>query len=181
MKKGCVVVLFSFLFFVSLYSHEITRRPSSNGNGSQRPSSNDNRPSINEDSEDSAISERESVPIDQEESISLNDIYDIGSKKEFYRLVEKSDNLIAFFYTTWSGPCFPINFILKMIRGNFPKIIFVKINADTLRHLAVSRGVKRLPTLIFYSSTKEIHRISEIVPPCQLEELIERLYYKQKI
>ncbi len=109
-------------------------------------------------------------------SAQLNAIQDIKSEEEFYQLIERQENVIVNFYTTWSAPCQHMMIMLETVEKEFPMIKFIKVNTDLLRHLAITLFVNRLPTLIFYKRDEELDRIAELVPQNQLELLIKGFY-----
>ena len=101
---------------------------------------------------------------------------EITSEQEFDQVLQEEQNIIVDFYATWSGPSQHMMILLESVEKEFPKIVFVKVNVDSLRHLANIFKVRSLPTLIFFKGGQEAGRITELVPRNLLEEMIRNVY-----
>lgn len=109
-------------------------------------------------------------------SFNMLAIHEITSEQEFYQILQQEERIIALFYATWSAPSQHMMIMLETIEKEFPTILFVKVDTDSLRHLALIFHIRRLPTVVFFKTSEEIERIAELIPKNQLEELINNLY-----
>lgn len=66
--------------------------------------------------------------------------------------------------------------VVEMINENFPKILYLFVDAETSREAAAQLNVFSVPTIIVYFEGREYIRKSRNVSFAELQDEIERLY-----
>jgi thioredoxin 1 len=71
-----------------------------------------------------------------------------------------NDKLVVLdFHASWCGPCKSLNPILNEIADyNKDSVLVGKIDVDSNGEVAVSHGVRGIPTIIFFKHGKEVDR-----------------------
>ncbi|MBZ0178066.1 MAG: thioredoxin family protein [Melioribacteraceae bacterium] len=66
--------------------------------------------------------------------------------------------------------------VIEMINENFPRILFLYVDAEDSKEAAAQLSVFSVPTIIVYFEGREYIRKSRTVGLSELQEEIERLY-----
>lgn len=77
------------------------------------------------------------------------------------QLIEKQNNgekIVVDFFATWCGPCKALIPILESIEPEHQGVTFVKMDVDQNKDLALSLGIRTVPTVIFFEGTNEVKR-----------------------
>jgi thioredoxin len=73
--------------------------------------------------------------------------------------------VIVDFWAPWCGPCKMVAPALeKLAKENAGKVIIAKVNTDENQEWAAKYGVQGIPTMLFVSSGKIIHRQTGALP-----------------
>ena len=72
----------------------------------------------------------------------------------------KDDKLVVLdFHASWCGPCKSLNPILGEIADANKDLVLVgKVDVDSNGEVAISHGVRGIPTVIFFKHGKEVDR-----------------------
>ena len=94
----------------------------------------------------------------------------------FEKSVLQSDvPVIVDFWAPWCGPCKMIAPILDKIAKEFEnKLVVAKVNTDENQDWAGRYGVQGIPTMLFVSGGKILHRQVGAVPEGVLRDAIEQ-------
>ena len=83
--------------------------------------------------------------------------------------------VIVDFWAPWCGPCKTIAPILaKVAKDKIGKVLVAKVNIDENPEWAKKLGVQGIPTMLFVSSGKIIHRQVGALPEPMLVEIIDQ-------
>jgi thioredoxin 1 len=83
--------------------------------------------------------------------------------------------VIVDFWAPWCGPCKMIAPILaKVAKDKIGKVLVAKVNIDENPEWAKKLGVQGIPTMLFVSSGKIIHRQVGALPEPMLVEIIDQ-------
>lgn len=89
------------------------------------------------------------VPLQQRQYSTGPDVVEVASEEEFNALIEKNSLVAVDFFASWCGPCKMIAPVFKTMAEDFPKVKFVKVDADKLSDLAGKYGVSNIPHFLF--------------------------------
>ena len=92
---------------------------------------------------------------------------------EFEAQVLQNDlPVVVDFWAPWCGPCRAVGPILDKLAKEFAgKVIVAKVNTDEDNQWAQKHGVQGIPTMIFFSGEKLIHRQVGALPEPMLRDL----------
>ncbi len=94
----------------------------------------------------------------------------------FEKSVLKSEvPVIVDFWAPWCGPCKMVAPILENIARDFDgKLVVAKVNTDENQKWAGRYGVQGIPTMLFISGGKVLHRQVGAVPEGILRDALEQ-------
>ena len=83
--------------------------------------------------------------------------------------------VIVDFWAPWCGPCKMVAPTLeKLAKELSGKVIIAKVNTDENPEWAQKYGVQGIPTMLFISGVKEIHRQVGALPEPMLREVVNQ-------
>jgi len=98
------------------------------------------------------------------------------SDETFEKVVLQSEvPVIVDFWAPWCGPCKMVGPILNNIAKDFDgKLVVAKVNTDENQEWAGRYGVQGIPTMLFVSGGKILHRQVGAVPEGMLRDSLEQ-------
>lgn len=78
--------------------------------------------------------------------------------EELTQKLNDNKKLLVDFFATWCGPCKTLMPVLESIQNNYDGVEFVKVNVDENIDLAISMGVRSVPTVILFNGKEELYR-----------------------
>ena len=95
---------------------------------------------------------------------------------EFEKTVLQSNlPVIVDFWAPWCGPCKMVAPTLdKLAKENAGKLIVAKVNTDENPMWAQKYGVQGIPTMLFVSNGKVVHRQTGALPERMLRDVVSQ-------
>lgn len=90
-------------------------------------------------------------------------------------IIKSSLPVLVDFWAPWCGPCKAITPLLeKLAKEMAGKLLVAKVNTDENPEWASKFGVQGIPTLLFMSKGKVVHRQVGALPEPMLREVIQQ-------
>ena len=90
-------------------------------------------------------------------------------------VLESTIPVIVDFWAPWCGPCKMVGPILEKVAKDYAdKLIVTKVNTDENQQWAGQYGVQGIPTMLFISDGKIVHRQVGALPEPMLRELVDQ-------
>lgn len=85
----------------------------------------------------------------------------VTTVQEFEKLVLKADKpVLVDFHATWCGPCKRLAPIISKLAEQYDgRAVFVKVNTDKARELAMKYGIKSIPAVLIFNDGKVVKKI----------------------
>lgn len=98
---------------------------------------------------------------------------DLNESNFDHVIVNSEIPVIVDFWAPWCGPCKMMAPIFNEVAQKYPlKALFVKVNTEDQQNLASKYVIKSIPTLIVYKNGNEIKRVTGVLDPLKLSNLV---------
>lgn len=79
--------------------------------------------------------------------------------EDFKSSIEQGGLVIVDFWASWCGPCRTLLPIMDKLSEEVTSVPMYKVNVDAESEVAISAGVRNLPTLIFYKDGNVVTKL----------------------
>ena len=94
---------------------------------------------------------------------------------EFDEIVGRYPLVVVDFWAEWCGPCRMIAPIIdELAREYAGRVVFVKVDVDRNRRLAMKYGIMSIPTLMIFKDGKPVDMIIGFQPKPAIKEIINQ-------
>jgi len=94
---------------------------------------------------------------------------------EFDEIVRRYPLVVVDFWAEWCGPCRMIAPIIdELAREYAGRVVFVKVDVDRNRRLAMKYGIMSIPTLMIFRNGKPVDMIIGFQPKPAIKEIINQ-------
>ncbi|MFH1539014.1 MAG: thioredoxin [bacterium] len=97
--------------------------------------------------------------------------------EDFDAKVKKSDvPVVVDFFATWCGPCKMLAPSIEKLAEQYEgKASVYKVNTENAQSVAMSLGIRGVPTVLFYKDGREANRVVGAVPYEKLEGMLKEM------
>ncbi len=97
------------------------------------------------------------------------------TEKNFEEEVSKYDIAVLDFWAPWCGPCRSFAPIFEKVAGEYPDILFGKVNTEEEQGLAGYFQISSIPTVIILRENIGVFQQPGMLPEEALGEIIEKV------
>jgi len=93
---------------------------------------------------------------------------------DFPALVQDDKLLVVDFFATWCGPCKKLSPTLDEVSEEFgDRVNIVKVDADESEDLAMTYGIRSVPTVLFFKNGQQVDKFVGALPKSEIVSKIE--------
>lgn len=93
---------------------------------------------------------------------------------DFPALVQDDKLLVVDFFATWCGPCKKLSPTLDEVSEEFgDRVNIVKVNVDESEDLAMTYGIRSVPTVLFFKNGQQVDKFVGALPKSEIVSKIE--------
>lgn len=91
---------------------------------------------------------------------------------DFEDKLEKNDIMLIDFWAEWCGPCKMFGPIYEKVSNKYPEIAFAKVDTEEEQDLAMTFGIRSIPTLAIFREKILVFKQAGMLPENVLEDLL---------
>ncbi len=94
--------------------------------------------------------------------------------KNIDETISRNAIVVVDFWAPWCGPCRTFGPIFERVAGQFPDMVFAKVNTEEEQELAAAFRIRSIPTLMIFREGIVIFSQPGMVPEKGLVDLVTR-------
>lgn len=99
----------------------------------------------------------------------------------FAQKLAKEECAAVLFWAVWCPHCHAQSAVLGEIEGEFPHVLFAKVNTENEPRLAEKYRIRSIPTLLFFRHGEEVLRLCGFHKAKEISERLEKIRPVSKI
>jgi len=96
------------------------------------------------------------------------------TKDNFDQTVAGNPMVIVDFWAPWCAPCRFFSPVFEEASGQYPDVVFAKVNTEEEQELAGMFGIRSIPTLMILREKVILYSEAGALPAAQLKDLIDQ-------
>ncbi len=97
------------------------------------------------------------------------------TKDNFNDTVDNNDIVVVDFWAEWCGPCKSFAPVFEKVSGNYPEIVFGKVDTEEQTELAQAFQIRSIPTLMLFREQIQLFAQPGALSIAQLEDLVQKV------
>ncbi len=93
----------------------------------------------------------------------------------FNDTIDKNGTVFVDFWASWCGPCRSFAPTFEAASEKNPTAVFAKVDTEDQQELAMSFGIRSIPTLMVFRDQILLYNEAGALPPAALEDLIRQV------
>ena len=93
----------------------------------------------------------------------------------FNEIVEKNDIVIIDFWAEWCGPCKAFAPIYEKVSGEYPNIVFGKVDTEAQQELAGYFQIRSIPTTMILKEAIAVFSQAGVMPEDAFKDVIRQV------
>ena len=97
------------------------------------------------------------------------------TQENFNETVASNDIVLIDFWAAWCGPCRSFAPTYEKVAGEFPDVVFAKVDTEVEQGLAASFSIMSIPTLMIIRENVVVFSQAGALPEGALRELVQKV------
>jgi thioredoxin 1 len=96
------------------------------------------------------------------------------TKDNFNQTIEGGKPVVIDFWAPWCGPCRAFAPTFEAVSGQYPDVVFAKINTEVEQELAAAFNIRSIPTLMVFREQVILFSQAGMLPKAALEQVVQK-------
>src|SRR5258706_7313719 len=96
------------------------------------------------------------------------------TRDNFNQTIEGGNPVVIDFWAPWCGPCRAFAPTFEAVSGQYPDVVFAKINTEAEQELAAAFNIRSIPTLMVFREQVILFSQAGMLPKAALEQVVQK-------
>ncbi len=96
------------------------------------------------------------------------------TKDNFNQTIEGGKPVVIDFWAPWCGSCRAFAPTFEAVSGQYPDVVFAKINTEAEQELAAAFNIRSIPTLMVFREQVILFSQAGMLPKAALEQVVQK-------